>query len=46
MEDIINSNGEMEEKLEAEAENNLTERKLLFAENYQKIVQEIMDVPQ
>lgn len=46
MEDIINSSGEIEEKLEAEAGNNLTERKLLFAETYQKIVQEIMGVSQ
>jgi len=46
MKDIINSTNEMEEKLQAEAEKNLMERKLIFAETYQKIVQKIMDVPQ
>ena len=45
MENIISSSKEVDEQLVADAEMNLLQRKLVFAESYQKIIQGLIDVP-
>jgi len=45
MKNIIYSNHELERTLLAEAARKLLERKLIFADSYHKIVQDIIDIP-